>query len=68
MLHPLAAWGQDVWALTGRGLHVGQTEGPQVLHALLHLQLITLPRWNKENKDFLADYIQVYFSTGVLVF
>lgn len=41
MLHLLAARGEDVGALTCRGLHVGQTERPQVLHALLHLQLIT---------------------------
>lgn len=44
MLRLLAAWGEDVGALTSRGLHVGQTEGAQVLHTLFHLQLITLPR------------------------
>lgn len=43
MLHPLAAWGEDVGARTSRGLHVGQTERTQVFHTLLHLQLITQP-------------------------
>lgn len=42
MLHPLAAWGEDVGALACRGLHVGETERAQVLHTLLHLQLIAL--------------------------
>lgn len=41
-LRLLAAWGEDVGALTSRGLHVGQTERAQVLHPLFHLQLITL--------------------------
>lgn len=44
VLHPLAARREDVLALAGRGLHVGQAEGAQVLHALLHLQLVALPR------------------------
>lgn len=44
MLRPLAAGGEDVGALTSRGLHVGQAERAQVLHALFHLQLITLSR------------------------
>lgn len=42
VLHPLAAWGEDVGALAYRGLHVGKTERAQVLHTLLHLQLIAL--------------------------
>lgn len=44
MLRLLAAWGEDVGALTSRGLHVGQTERAQVLHALFHLQLVPLAR------------------------
>ena len=48
MLHLLRAWGEDVGALTWRGLHVGQTERPQVLHTLLHLQLIAKPCYNEK--------------------
>lgn len=38
----LAAWAEDEGALASRGLHVGQAERAQVLHALFHLQLIAL--------------------------
>lgn len=51
VLHPLAARRQDVLALAGRGLHVGQAEGAQVLHALLHLQLVALARWKTDEGE-----------------
>lgn len=50
MLHLLTAWREDVGALDSRWLHVGQAERPQVLHALLHLQLIAWPSYTEEKK------------------
>lgn len=50
MLHLLTAWREDVGALDSRRLHVGQAERPQVLHALLHLQLIAWPSYTEEKK------------------
>lgn len=51
MLRLLVAWGEDVGALTSRGLHVGQTERAQVLHTLFHLQLVTLSRCTRKHTD-----------------
>lgn len=44
VLRPLAAGAEDVGAVAPSGLHVGQAEGPRVLHTVLHLQLVPRPR------------------------
>lgn len=62
VLHPLAARREDVLALAGRGLHVGQAEGAQVLHALLHLQLVALPRCKNGRKKGKAALVMWHIS------
>lgn len=70
VLHSLAAWGEDVGTLTGRGLHVGQTEWAQVLRTLLHFQLVTLTCYIliKKRQCFFKSFnlqTAVYYSLSV---
>lgn len=69
MLHLLTAWREDVGALDSRRLHVGEAERPQVLHALLHLQLIAWPSYTKKKKKGQAVW-KKYWKTlkSLLIF